>query len=273
MSGYTFSLLISVFHLGYYLPKSTQCKQELGTLWRLCHIQLTLRTEVNSVRLLLCTRQERFNPKFLISLANCHCKMYCWFCKHLSTAFNWAVYINKNMYLLKCWPDQILCHSRNFHMKSCFKEVRHPLLKVMVWVRATHPGVLNLYFHTVPFCFLVVSFVVKDNGTRSAGLSGFSGLRISTMIYMLHRQLSVTEQAAVNSSHSSAGTEKNHQPSQKESSEVSHTWLASVTVYWQKRNILVLRQQENDKSLEGRNQDRQRPTERKDREKKTFFCT
>lgn len=128
---------LHILSIDFYIPfrllltQRHQCKQQLGTLWRLCHIQLTLRTEVNSMRLLLCTRQERFNPKFPISLANCHCKMYCWFCKHLSTAFNWAVYINKNMYSLKCWPDQILCHSWNFHMKSCFKEVRHPLLKVV----------------------------------------------------------------------------------------------------------------------------------------------
>jgi len=82
------------------------------------------------MRSLLCTRQERFTHKFLTSLANRH-KTCCQFCKHLSTVFNRAVYINRNMYLLKCSPDQILCHSWNFHVKSCFKEAGHCLLEVL----------------------------------------------------------------------------------------------------------------------------------------------
>lgn len=107
-------------------------------------------------------------------------------------------------------------------MKSCFKEVRHPLLKVVFHCSSSNgvgegytPRGFKPVFPYSAFCFLVVSLMVKDNATRSAGLSGFSGLRISTMIYMLHRQLSGTEQAAVNSSHSSAGAEKNHRPLKK----------------------------------------------------------
>lgn len=114
MSGYTSFLLISVLLLGYYLSKGTQCKEELGTLWRLCHSLPAVCTKVNSIRLLLCTRQKRFTPKFLISLANCHYKTCCQFCKHLRTVFNWAVHISRKVYLLKYWPDQILCHSWNF---------------------------------------------------------------------------------------------------------------------------------------------------------------
>lgn len=83
------------------LTKGTQRVHELGSCRRLCHILLALYAEVNSVRLLLCIRQGRFAPKFLISLASYHYRMSCQFCKRLGTAFYWAVYVSKNIYLLK----------------------------------------------------------------------------------------------------------------------------------------------------------------------------
>lgn len=134
------------------------------------------------------------------------------------------------MYLLKYRTDQVLRHSWNFHVKSCLKEVRHSLLNVLCHCCSSNGVVgLNLYFHNTPFCFLVVRLIVNDKATRSAGLSVFNGLGISTMIYMLYIWLSGTEQAAGSSSsrsvhlqlhftlfHSSAGAKKRTPTSQKE---------------------------------------------------------
>lgn len=159
------------------------------------------------------------------------------------------------MYLLKYRTDQVLHRSWNFRVKSCFKEVRHSLLKVLSHCCSSNGVVgLNLCFHNAPFCFLVVRSTVNDKAIRSTGLSVFNGLRISTMIYMLYIWLSGTEQAAVSSSsrsmhlqlrftlfHSSAGAEKRTPTSQKELSEIFDTCLASVHIYWQKRSILIMR--------------------------------
>lgn len=63
----------------------------------------------------------------------------------------------------------------------------------------------KIVFPYSTFLLLVVRLMSIDKATRSTCLSGFNGLRISTVIYMLHIQLSGMEQAAVNSSHNSAG--------------------------------------------------------------------
>lgn len=125
-----------------------------------------------------------------------------------------------------------------------------------MWVRATHPGVLNLYFHTAPFYFLVVRLMVKDKAARSAGLSGFNGLRIFTMIYTLHlysylaqNRLLSTLLAVQQELQFSRGRKK-HQP--LKNNYLRYLAWVSGPYIDKKRHSLVLRQQENNRSLEER---------------------